>query len=408
MLTFNDLTFEKNNETNTVAVTLYNLFYFEIPFSELDILGSWQIQKNGIAVKGLEDNKLRTKFLYLVEKYISNLKNKLNNNSVVYINSSSGIPLIGLQFIGIVDKGSEMIEMRPLTSCNMNCTFCSVDEGPDSRKQVDMVVEKDYLVSELKKLLHFKYKTEQNKANIWINPQGEPFLYAPLLELCHDINEMPQVKEIHIITNGTFLNKNNIDKLSELKKVQLNVSISGFDPEKAREMMGMKSYNVEHVLKQVKYAAEKMNTPENLRVTVTPVYVKGKNEKEMFSLIQFCKENNCKIQIQKFTINKFGRNPIKEQSWEDFFEELKQFQNKTEYPLITKLGKIEQTPQLPKPFKKGESIEVEIKALGRMKKDRIGTAKERAVLILNCDKDKGKIKVKLIQSKYNLFIGVAV
>ncbi|MBI3033264.1 radical SAM protein [Candidatus Woesearchaeota archaeon] len=402
MLTFIDLIFEKNKETNTVVVTLYNLFYFEIPFNELDVLGSWQLQKNSIAVKGLEDNKLRTKFLFLLEKYMKQLKSKLNGNPVMYLHQNSGIPLIGLQFIGIVDKGSEMIEVRPITNCNMNCIFCSVDEGPDSRKQIDFVVEKDYLVQELKKLLEFKYKQEENKANIWINPSGEPFLYAPLAELVGDINAMPQVKEIHIITNGVLLNKPIIDQLSKCNKGELNVSISGFSSEKGKQMMGSKAYSIERVLEEMQYAAKKM------KVTVTPVYVKGYNEEEMKDILIFCKKHNIKIQIQKFTTNKFGRNPIKEQSWEQFFAELQRLQDQTAVPLIQELGKIEKTNEYPKPFKKGDVIEVEIKALGRMKNDKIAVAKQRAVLVLNCPKEHGKVKIRLVQSKHGLYMGVLI
>lgn len=400
MLTFQDITFEKNNEKSLLVVTLYNLFSFEIPFKELNILGSWHIGKNSIEVKGLDEKKLRTKFMFLLDKYMKQLKNKLNGNQAIYIHQNAGIPLIGLQFIGIVDKGSEMIEIRPITNCNMNCIFCSVDEGPDSRKQVDFVVEKDYLVQELNKLLEFKYKNEKNKANIWINPSGEPFLYAPLADLVNDINAMPQVKEIHIITNGVLLNKPIIDELAKNSKVELNVSISGFSEEKGKQMMGSKAYDVNRVLEQVGYAAK------NMKVTVTPVYVKGCNENEMKQLLIFCKQHNLNIKIQKFTTNKFGRNPIKEQSWEQFFEELKQLQEQTSVPLIQALGKIEKTNEYPKPFKKEDIIEVDIKAPGRMKNDKIGVAKQRAVLVLNCSKDKGKVKVRLVQSKHNLYLGI--
>lgn len=402
MLTFQDLTFEKNNEKSVVIVTLYNLFFFEIPFKELNTLGSWHIEKNSIEVKDLDEKKLRTKFMFLLDKYMKQLKNKLNGNQAIYIHQNSGIPLTGLQFIGIVDKASEMIEIRPITNCNMNCIFCSVDEGPDSRKQVDFVVEKDYIAQELKKLLEFKYKREKNKANIWINPSGEPFLYAPLIDLVDDINTMPEVKEIHIITNGVLLNKPIIDQLSEYKKCELNVSVSGFSEESGKQMMGSKAYDISRVLEHVQYAAK------NMKVTITPVYVKGHNEKEIKDIIIFCKNNDISIQIQKFTINKFGRNPIKEQSWEQFFEELKQLQEQTNVPLIQTLGKIEKTVEYPKPFKKNEVIEVEIKAPGRMKNDKIGVAKQRAVLILNCLRDKGRIKIKLVQSKHNLYIGVPI
>ena len=73
------------------------------------------------------------------------LKNKLNGNNTLYIHKNSGIPLIGSLSFGIIDRGSNMLEIKPLTSCNADCIFCSVDEGPSSKKIRDIVVEKDYL-----------------------------------------------------------------------------------------------------------------------------------------------------------------------------------------------------------------------------------------------------------------------
>ena len=141
-LTFQNLSFtEKENE---ITIDFLKLFTTKIP-------------KKGVKVidKHTIDTKERLFNRYLNEAF-QNLTNKLTKNPVLYIHKNSNIPLFGSLSFGIVDKGSNMLEIKPLTSCNADCIFCSVDEGPTSKKIFDIVVEKDYIIEELKKLLDYK------------------------------------------------------------------------------------------------------------------------------------------------------------------------------------------------------------------------------------------------------------
>jgi len=67
-------------------------------------------------------------------KYKKDLVYALNGNKAIYVDEDIEMPLIGLNFLGIVDKGSEIIEIKPITNCNLACSFCSVDEGLDQEK----------------------------------------------------------------------------------------------------------------------------------------------------------------------------------------------------------------------------------------------------------------------------------
>ena len=109
------------------------------------------------------------------------------------------LPLIGLNFLGILDKGSEILEIKPITGCNAGCNFCSVNEGFGTNKEIDFVVDKDYLVNETKVLLSFK---QTDNISLWLNPHGDPTLYSKLVEYCEEIIGDEHVKDIHIITNG--------------------------------------------------------------------------------------------------------------------------------------------------------------------------------------------------------------
>lgn len=413
---FKSLKFNINQDK--LNVSLYNLFYFEIPLEEIRrIDNNFKLKnKNEIIFSKSAEKNADKKFMFLIEKHMPELKNKITKNKSIYLHENSGISLFGLKFIGIIDKGSDMIEVKPLTSCNMNCVFCSVGEGLDTKKEVDFIVEEEYIISELAKLLDYKKKKGSHiPISIWINPHGEPLLYSRILDLVKDISKLPLVKEVHIITSGVLLNKEMIDELAKIaktKKVILNISISALDSKKAVQLMGTKAYNIAQVLNNVKYAAEK-----DVEVVITPVYLHGINDKDIEQLIEFCKPNQIPISIQKFCCNMFGRNPIKEEDWDSFSNKLKQWEKKYGIELIPKFisklntkepitkGVIKNTEELPKPFKKGELVEGEIKCSGRFIKEKIIVAKGRSILVPNCRKDKGLVKVKITSNVNGMYTG---
>src|SRR3989344_3358744 len=157
-LTFKDLSFERAEDK--IKVNFLKIFYFYLEDDQLKSIGPYEITKNSVSFKGMSEHNAQNRFNYLLFNGFKNLKNRLNNKITVYIHQSSGIPLIGTNYFGIIDRGSNIIEIKPITSCNISCIFCSVDEGPKSKRRVDYVVEKDYLVEELEKIVEFKAKSK--------------------------------------------------------------------------------------------------------------------------------------------------------------------------------------------------------------------------------------------------------
>ncbi len=391
-LSFQDLSFEQDG--NSIKVHFLRIFHFYIQKEDIGQIGDFRIKKKSLAFEDTAQKKAERRFYSLLNKGFENLINSLNNKPTVYIHKNSGIPLIGNVAFGLVDRDTNIIEVKPITSCNMRCIYCSVDED---RRPVDYVIEKDYLIEELKKLMEYK---KVNNIEAHIASQGEPLLYEPITGLVRDISRIKQVKTISIDTNGTLLTKDKIDELVEAGLTRFNFSINSLDDKIAGKIAGI-PYNTKKIKDLCRHIVKKA------KLIITPVLLNGINENEMEKIIGFAKEIGADIGIQNFLSYKFGRNPVKQIPFKDFYSKLEEWQAKYSIKLVKteKDFNIEKTTPLKKPFRKGEVIEADIICPGRMQKEKIAVAKERTISIPNCHKEKGKIRIKITRTKHNIFIG---
>ena len=399
-LEFRDIFFEEKG--NKVRINFLRLFYFEAEKTALEEIGKFKINRNKIEFPAIAEGKAYRRFNLFLLKNFENLKNKLNNTKTIYIHKNCGIPLIGTAYFGLIDRGKNLIEIRPITSCNLNCIFCSVDEGKSSRKKVDFVVEKDYLVEEFKKLVDFK---QESCIDAHINAQGEPLLYADIVELVADIAKIPQVKSVSIDTNGILLNKKLVDDLAKAGLTRINLSLHALDEGIANKLAGS-AYNLKKVLQIAAYIPEKMD------LIITPVWVLGYNDEKLIKLAKFAHKvgagKNCPaIGIQSFLNYKFGRNPVKQVDLDVFYKKMYDLEKKHSIKLVCDVNdfKIKKSKELPKPFKKREIITVKIICPGRLNNEMLAVAKDRVISIPNCDQQKGHVNVKIRKIKHNLFLG---
>lgn len=410
-LTFETLTFRPDG--SMLNVDLLRAFTTAIPLAELEEIAPFKvIDAQTLSFPRLDQHKAETKFAFLLEKHFDHLTTKLTGNKATYIHQNSGIPLIGNVAFGIVYRNSSIIEIKPSTSCNLDCPYCSISEGLSSTKH-DFVVEKDYLVEELNKLIDFVAEPVE----IHVGVQGESFLYADIENLFADLEKMPLVHTVSIDTNGTLLSRERIDKLAKFTKLQLNLSLDAIDENIARTMAGTKSYNVNHIKDVISYAAEKMP-----RVPiVAPVLTSSFNEREMEKIIEFIKSLGVEpmkrqpiLGIQNFLQYKTGRNPAKEMPWPDFYTLLENLEKK--HIIKLRLGKndfnVKATKELPKPFREGDTVAAVIKCPDRFPNSVIAVAGERNISVPNHEfrkerKDKD-IKVRIVRDKHNIFTGKVV
>ncbi|MFA6889023.1 MAG: radical SAM protein [Candidatus Woesearchaeota archaeon] len=395
-LTFETLQFRE--QTEGVKIIFHGSFYCLIPHEALSKLGKYVLKDKSIEFPNAHEKKVQHTFSMLLETGFQNLYSVFTGKKTIYVHKNSGIPLLGTRFIGIQDRGTTFLELKPLTGCTMGCIFCSVDEGIGSKKTTDFFVEREYLVEETQKLLDFK---KCHDIHIYINLHGEPLLYPELTTLITDLKAIQWVKKVTLITTAALLTKEKINEFVIAGLDELNISLSAMDDTLAKKIMGNPAYSISHVTEMIHAAHKK------IKVTIAPVWVDGINDAEMEKIIAFAQKNNCIVRIQKFCYNKGGRNPIEEITWDEFFSKIEQLEKKTGMKLKEDIEAypLKKTVEYPVPFKRKEVVEATIISAGRYCHERLGVSRNRLISIPSCKKESGKIKIRITHSTHNVIIG---
>ncbi len=349
----------------------------------------------------------------IISQYLPlNLENKVTRRKMIYITKESEIPLMGSIYFGIIDRGTNLIQVRPLTGCLLNCPFCSVDEGKHSKtRYTDYIITVPYLVEETIKLINFKGISD---IEIHIDGQSEPALYPYLPELVAEFSKNPDIAVISMQTNGVPLNKKYIEKLEKAGLTRINLSINALNPEKSRYLAGTKSYNIKHIKEIARDIVD-----SSINLLISPLWVPGVNDEDIAEVITFV--NNLRIRtafpilgIQNYLKYKLGRKMrAKMVNIEKFKEKLMEWEEKFDtHPLfLTKKDfNIHPAKTFPKPFRKGDKTEVEIRLPGRLvskfktNREMLGTSQDRIIQIVNCTSELNKwTKVKITNTKHNIF-----
>ncbi|MEK6857720.1 MAG: radical SAM protein [Nanoarchaeota archaeon] len=400
MPTFTFETIRFTNGKDYVKVNFLKIYEFEILKEDLNKIAKFTVEGNSISFENVSEESASRKFHDLLFKGFQNLKNLVTKKPATYIHKNSGIPLIGNISFGLLDRGTNIIEVRPISGCNIRCTYCSVNDDARIR---DIIVEKDYLVQEFKKLI----KIKKPPVEAHIASQGEPTLYADMVPLIKDLRALPEVGTISIDTNATLLNEKFVDELINAGLTRFNLSLNAMNNEVALKIADA-PYNHKRILEITKYISTKTN------LIIAPVWVPGVNDSEMEEIVKFAStlKNNkfmLKIGIQKFLPYKLGRNPAKEMPWEDFNEKMSGFKRKYGEELFVKFEdfNIEISESMPKIAKKKEIVDAEILADGRLPGEKIAVSKDRVISVFGETKNK-KVKIKLFRTKHNIYAGSVV
>ena len=344
-----------------------------------------------------------------------NLQNNITKKQLIYItNNYFGIPLIGSIYFGVIDRGTNLLQVRAITGCPLNCPFCSVDEGPASKTKIrDFIVDTDYLVD--------TYNFVVNKKGIsdveaHLDGQGEPMAYPYLLELIQKLKNNQATKIVSIQTNGWFLKEQLIDELAEVGLDRINLSLNAIDLTLGKKMAGRGDYNLERILELAEYIAK-----TKISLLIAPLWIPGINDDEITKIIKFTKLINSHekrfpiLGIQNYLFHNEGRNikGIKTKQLRDFYSQLKSFEKKyavEQLVLKQSMFKTYKTKMIANPINKNEIVLAEIAAYGRLPNEVLGIAKNRLIHISMVDKISigHKIKVRIIRNRHNIFFATPV
>jgi uncharacterized protein len=329
----------------------------------------------------------------------------------VKITKKSEIPLLGSVYFGIIDRGTNLLQVRPSCGCNLNCPFCSVDAGPESTtRTTSYEVEMGYLIEAVREIAGFK----GSGVECHIDSPGEPVMYPHLPGLIAELKKIDEVSTISLQTNGTLLNTAKIAALEAAGLDRINLSLHALDPAIAKALAGVEWFDIDTLINTAKAIAQ-----SKIDLLIAPVYVPGINDEEIPKLIRFAQEIGAgkrfpPLGIQKFERYKYGRTPkgIKVQSWWQFFNRSirpweKESGIRLQLDSARDFGMVKR-PFIPLVFSKGEKVTVEIRAPGWITGEMLGVARNRVVSIFNCDKKAGQVRVKIVSNKHNIYMGVVV
>jgi uncharacterized Fe-S cluster-containing radical SAM superfamily enzyme len=174
--------------------------------------------------------------------------------------------------------------------------------------------------------------------------------------------------------------------------------------------MADKLANTVYPVDKVMEVCEHIAQQKNAHLLLVPVWLPGLNDKDIEDVILFGKKIGAKIGVQNFLEYSYGKKSVNPLPMKLFFQRLKALEEKYSLDLTGLEGDllIVEDNKLPKPFKKDDIIEVELKAKDRIKNSVIGVSKDRVITVINCTRTDGRIRVKLMRDKDNIFVGTPV
>ncbi len=295
---------------------------------------------------------------------------------------SKPFPLIGNIAFGVIDRGTNVLQVRPTTICVLSCIFCSVDAGPATRwRQAEYIVHPEWLAE-------WVHRTAEEKGvsiEALIDGVGDPFTYPWLPELVRLLKSSNLVSSVAAETHGATLTKKLVDKLEEAGLDRINLSIESLDSDKARVVAGASWYNVERVKEIAEYVARETN----IDLHVTPVWLPGINDEDVVEIVEWAYRIGAgkkwpPVTIQKYIKHRHGRHPakVREVSWEEYWSWLKNLEERTGKRLRWGMDEwgMKYSPRVRQRLRKGQTAKLQVAGVGWLKG-------ELLAIVLNSDRN---------------------
>ncbi len=321
------------------------------------------------------------------------------------------VPLVGCIAFGVIDRGTNLIQVRPISTCPLSCKFCSTNAGPKSKiRQTEYTVSIDHLVTEFEQIVEFKGRKH---IEAHVDTVGDPVTYPKIVELVSCLSEVEGVETVSMQTHGSTLTERLIDRLSDAGLRRINLSMDALEPHLARDLAATEWYDVEKVAELAKHIRSATKTD----LLLAPVWVHGINDAEMPKLIGFAKDAGAgkaypPLGIQKCERHKRGRRLKKAKwlSWQGFYDQLRAWEKEFNVKLVLNAEDfgIHHRAMLPVPYRVFEKVKVEVVGPGWLKGEKLAVTptRDRCLTLINArDIPLGaRVRVRIVANKHNILI----
>jgi len=214
-------------------------------------------------------------------------------------------------------------------------------------------------------------------------------------------------------THGSTLNITLLDKLCDAGLTRINLSLDASTPDLAKKLTNTEWYDVEKIVQLMNHVVS--NTKTDL--LVAPVWVPKVNDKEIPKVILLAMNLGAgkvspPLGIQKYEVHKHGRKVegVKPISWKRFYEQLRMWEKEFKVKLVlnAKDFGIHRKPMLSIPYRKFETIKVEVVGPGWLKREKLAVTprRDRCLTLINAEEIPlgAKLKVRIVANKHNILI----
>ncbi len=283
------------------------------------------------------------------------------------------IPLEGYIAFGVIDRGTNVLQVRPTTLCPLSCIFCSVDAGPHSRHRwAEYMVEPGPLAETV-----LRYARYKGRAEALIDTIGDAFTYPWLEQLVSMLKESPHIESVAVETHGALLTRERVDRLWEAGLDRINLSIDTLDPEKARVLQGTPWFRLERVIEVAEYVARETS----IDLHVTPVWIPGVNDRDVEEVVLWAYRIGAgkrwpPVTVQKYNVHRYGRRVpgVRPWPWSVFCRRLAELEERLGVRLRWSMEEwgMRYAPRVPCPYRRGDRVCVEITMRGWLRGEYVG------------------------------------
>lgn len=167
--------------------------------------------------------------------------------------------------------------------CNLKCFFCH-------REGEDYAADREMTPMEIERVVRVAVALDIGKVKL---TGGEPLLRSDIVDIVGRLSRIPRLREVAMTTNGILLGSL-AGPLKAAGLARVNVSLGSLKPESYQAITGVGCLS--EVLAGIKEAVRMGLSP----VKVNMVLLKGLNDSQVSSMVDFTRENGLVLQLIEF------------------------------------------------------------------------------------------------------------